>query len=229
MTKSKTEAQPKTSPVRIVLVDDHPLLRERLQEVLESSQRYRVCGQADNRANGLQVILQEKPDLAIVDLSLKQSSGLELIKDLKVQCPRTQILVLSMHDEAIYAERALRAGASGYITKQEASSKVIEAIEKVLHGECYLPADISQAIVAHSIGRHDKTKSGGIDLLSDRELDVFRFIARGWSIQKIAEELNLHSKTVETYRSRIKTKLGYQSSPELLEAAISWTFDEVDR
>ena len=106
MTKSKTEAQPKTSPVRIVLVDDHPLLRERLQEVLESSQRYRVCGQADNRANGLQVILQEKPDLAIVDLSLKQSSGLELIKDLKVQCPRTQILVLSMHDESIYADTA---------------------------------------------------------------------------------------------------------------------------
>ena len=134
-----------------------------------------------------------------------------------------------MHEETVYAERAIRAGANGYITKQEAGAKVVEAVKSVLGGECYLPAEIARTVLEKSIGGLRQDGRTGIDLLSDRELDVFRLIARGLAIRNIAAELSLDIKTIETYRSRIKQKLGYQTSAELLQGAIRWTFEGTER
>jgi DNA-binding NarL/FixJ family response regulator len=229
MTNRKPRAAQSSETTRVVLVDDHPLVRERLREIVDRQPDLEVCGEAENRAGGLAIVAAEKPDLAVVDLSLKESSGLELIKDLHTRHAQLKILVLSMHDGAIYAERAIRAGANGYITKDEATSKVIDAIRVVLAGECYLPADIARMVLSRTLGEPRDAERHGIDRLSDRELDVFRLIARGWGVRQIAEALHLDAKTIETYRARIKEKLGYRTSAELLQAAISWEFQGNDR
>ncbi len=208
--------------VHIIMVDDHPLMREGLAEVLRREPDFHVCGEAEDRDQALVVIKATKPDLVIVDLALKNSHGLELIKDIAVLYPKLRILVVSMHDEFVNAERVLRAGASGYITKQEATTKILEAVRRVLRGDIYLSERAAAQIAAKVAGRPRSGSGLTVDGLTDRELQVFELIGRGHSTRQIAEQLNLDVSTIETYRARIKEKLNINASQELLQCAIRW-------
>ena len=208
---------------RIVIIDDHPLVRERLIELIDREADLEVCGEAEERSEALELIDQTRPEMAIVDLNLKSSLGIELIKDLQVRNPQLLILVVSMQDEMIYAERCIRAGARGYITKQQASRHVLQAIRKVLAGDLYVSEAVSNQLLSRSIGRPagaDFVLS--IALLADRELQVFELIGKGHSTRQIADSLTLDVKTIETYRGRIKEKLALKDSSELLQRAIAW-------
>lgn len=210
---------------RIVLVDDHPMVRERLAEVINRESDLRVCGEAEDRGEALEVIAREKPGLVIVDLTLKRSNGLDLIKDLQVMHPGLLILVLSMQDESLYAERVIRAGAHGYITKQEATRNILKAIRHVLTGNVFLSPELSGEILSRMLGR-SKAAMGSLDLLSDRELQVFELVGQGFTTRQIAEQLGLDVKTVETYRGRIKDKLELKDASELLRKAIAWKHEQ---
>lgn len=215
------KTSPSAEPTRIVIVDDHPMVRERLADVINRESDLRVCGEAEDRAGALEVIAREKPGLAIVDLTLKRSNGLDLIKDLHVMHPNLLILVLSMQDESLYAERVVRAGAHGYITKYEATGKILVAIRQVLSGKMFLSAEVSDDILSRMLGK-PKPSLRSIDVLSDRELQVFELVGQGYGTRQIAEILGLDGKTVETYRSRIKEKLEIKDASELLRRAIAW-------
>lgn len=215
----KTPARAKQ--IRVVLVEDHLMFREWLGHMLAKAGSFTVCGETDNVGDAINIILRTKPDIAIVDLTLRGSSGLELIKDLKAQEIDIPVLVLSMHDEELYAERVLRAGARGYISKHEATTTLSEAIEKVLGGEVYLGSKIT-AQVLKKLTTGGSTKATGIDLLADRELEVFQLIGKGYNSRRIAEQLHLGESTVETYRARIKEKLGLKNAAELYTRAAFW-------
>ena len=209
---------------RIVLVDDHPMVRERLAEVINREPDLSVCGEAEDRAGALEIVGRVKPTLAIVDLTLKRSNGLDLIKDLRVMHPDLLILVLSMQDENLYAERVIRAGAHGYITKQEATRKILDAIRQVMAGKVFLSEEISAEILSRMLGK-SKGAVRSLDVLSDRELQVFGLVGEGFGTRQIAEQLGLDVKTVETYRTRIKEKLELKDASELLRQAIAWRRD----
>jgi DNA-binding NarL/FixJ family response regulator len=213
-----------TDHARIVLVDDHPMVRERLAEVINREPDLSVCGEAEDRGGALEVIEREKPRLAIVDLTLKRSNGLDLIKDLRVMHPDLLILVLSMQDENLYAERVIRAGAHGYITKQEATRKILDAIRLVMAGKVFLSEEISAEILSRMLGK-SRGAMRSLDVLSDRELQVFGLVGEGFGTRQIAEQLGLDVKTVETYRTRIKEKLELKDASELLRQAIAWRRD----
>jgi DNA-binding NarL/FixJ family response regulator len=211
------------SKKRVLLVDDHPLVREGLAESINRESDLMVCAEADDRHEALGAIEQNRPDLVIVDLALKSSSGIELIKDIYSRWPRLPMLVVSMQDEALYAERALRAGAKGYLTKQEATRDILEGIRRVLNGEIYL----NQKTASHVLGRlmasrEGATKDPVVDLLAEREMQVFELTGHGLSTRQIAERLHIDVKTVETYRARIKEKLMLNDSSQLLQLAIKW-------
>ncbi len=208
--------------VRILIIDDHPLVRERLREVIDSEPDLKVCGEADEHQAGLQLAQIEKPDLMVIDLSLRGSQGLDLIKDVHARHPSFAMLVLSMHEESLYAERVIRAGARGYITKQEASRKVLQAIRTVLAGNVYLSQNQMASLTAKLSGRLRGQAALGIEALTDRELDVFELLGSGLSTRSIANQLGLDMRTVETYRARIKQKLDLRDGSELLQHAIRW-------
>lgn len=208
--------------VRILIVDDHPLVRLSLREVIKREADLVVCGEAEDREQALTLVASAKPHLAIIDLTLKSSNGMDLIKDLRDQFPKVQILVLSMHDETLHAERAIRAGARGYITKQEATKKIMVAIRQVLSGDIYW-SERAAARVASKVARVSKpASSSSVDLLADRELQVFELIGAGQSTRQIAAALHIDVSTVETYRARIKEKLNLDDSLALLQFAIRW-------
>ena len=208
----------------MVIVDDHPLVRERLIELINRETDLLVVGEAEDRADALALISKVNPVMAIVDLTLKSSLGFDLIKDLQVLHPNVFILVVSMQDELIYAERCIRAGARGYITKQQASRHVMQAIRKVLAGEVYVSDAVANQVVSRSIGRpRGPDFLLSVSMLTDRELQVFELIGKGHSTRQIADLLMLDIKTIETYRARVKEKLGLKNSPELLQRAIAWT------
>lgn len=208
--------------VRILLVDDHPLVRLSLREVIKREPDLIVCGEAEDRDQALELIETSKPQLAIVDLTLKTSNGMDLIKDIRDRYPKVQILVLSMHDETLHAERAIRAGARGYITKQEATKKIMVAIRQILNGDIYW-SERAAAKVASKIARASKAATtSSVDLLADRELQVFELIGAGQSTRQIAAALHIDVSTVETYRARIKEKLNLEDSLALLQFAIRW-------
>jgi DNA-binding NarL/FixJ family response regulator len=216
-------SQASDHPTRIVIVDDHPLVRERLVELITREPDLVVCGEAEDRHTALEIIEETQPRMAIIDLSLKSSLGIELIKDLQIRQPGVLILVVSMQDEMIYAERCIRAGARGYITKQQASRHVMQAIRHILAGEIYLSETVSNQVIARCVGRQagpDFVLS--IALLADRELQVFELIGKGNSTRQIADQLILDIKTIETYRARIKEKLALKDGSELLQRAIAW-------
>ena len=213
-------AQPKTK--RILLVDDHPMVRERLTEVILREPDLSVCGEAEDRFRAMEKIAVTRPHLAIVDLTLKGSHGMELIKDIRNQYPDLAILVVSMHDEMLHAERVIRAGAHGYITKQEATRKIMLAIRTVLNGDIYLSEKMAAQIAATAVGRAQTRPSLPVDSLSDRELCVFEMIGQGRSTRQIADELHLDMRTIETYRARIKEKLNLKDANDLLQHAIRW-------
>jgi DNA-binding NarL/FixJ family response regulator len=207
---------------RILLVDDHPLVRERLTEIINREADLMVCGEAEDRHDALAAITAKQPDLAIIDLALKNSDGLELIKDIRPRWPALRMLVVSMHDESLYAERVIRAGALGFITKQEATRKILVAIRRVLAGAIYLNEKIACHIISRLTSHAPAVGATPPELLSDRELKVFGLTGRGLNISEIAYRLHIAVKTVETYRARIKDKLKLKDSSELLQLAISW-------
>ena len=221
MDQSQNSAKTQLKPTRVLLVDDHPIVRERLAEIINGEQDLMVCAEAEDRHGAIKAVETAKPELAVIDLALKNSSGLELIKDLRARWPRLIILVVSMLEESLYAERVLRAGAQGYITKQEAARNIMLAIRRVLSGEIYLSGKTASTVIAHLTA---KPQAGGsiADLLSDRELQVFELTGNGLSTREIAERLHIDVKTVETYRIRIKEKLDLRTSSELLQMAIRW-------
>ena len=207
---------------RILLVDDHPLVCERLAEIINREADLIVSGEAEDRQEALDAILAKPPDLVIVDLTLKNSDGLELIKDIRTRWPRMRMLVVSMHDESLYAERVIRAGAMGYITKQEATRKILLAIWRVLSGTIYLHEKIANRILTRLAHHADPITATPVELLADREFQVFELTGQGLSTYDIAGRLNISVKTVETYRARIKEKLKLKDASELLQSAISW-------
>jgi DNA-binding NarL/FixJ family response regulator len=208
---------------RVFLVDDHPLVREHLTALLQRESDLEVCGEAGDAPTALSLITQRAPDLVILDISLKRSHGLELLKDIKEMRPTLPVLVLSMHDESLYAERSLRAGALGYITKEEATVNVLTAIRKVLSGQVYLSERMASRMVKQMVGGRTEETASPFELLTDRELEVFQMIGRGLGTRTIAEELRLGIKTVESYKARIKEKLHLTEGEQLLQHAIEWT------
>ena len=213
-------AGPAKPLVRIFLVDDHPLTREGLAAVLRREQDMCVCGEAADRQEALDKIPVAKPDVAIVDLHLKKSDGLELTKDIRARFGQVLILVVSMHDEQIYAQRALRAGASGFISKEEAAVCVVQGVRQLLAGDVYLSQRVASQIAAQISGRARTSHLPALDKMSDRELQVFHLIAEGLSRQQIAQSLHIDINTVETYRSRIKEKLQIKDALALRQYAI---------
>lgn len=204
----------------VVIVEDHPMFRERLAELINREPDLEVCGEADNIRDGFDLITRSGAQVAIVDLTLQGSSGLELLKNLKAAGIALPILVLSMHDESLYAERVLRAGARGYITKSEASAKIMTALRQVLAGEIYLSPKMATKILRQLAGGGEP--SAGLDRLTDRELEVFNLIGRGQTTREISEALSLGSATVETYRARIKEKLQLENGARLQQEALRW-------
>jgi DNA-binding NarL/FixJ family response regulator len=209
---------------RVVIVDDHPLFRERLSELINHELDMEVCGEAENAQQAIDLIRNTSPNLAIVDITLKGSSGLELIKSIKALPIGVPVLVLSMHDESLYAERALRSGATGYITKHESADNVLLAIRRVLAGEVYLSGKLT-SVFLKGLTAGSKSTSQPLDRLTDRELEILELIGRGRATRQIAETLQLGVATVDTYRARIKEKMNFRSGTELQHFAIRWVRD----
>ena len=207
---------------RIFLVDDHPLVREGLSNLINQQDDLAVCGEAEDAAQALAGIGVARPDLALIDISLKTASGLELVKDLGIHFPLVALIVLSMHDELLYAERALRAGARGYVMKRETTKEVLTAIRRVLEGDVYVSDRVLNAM-AKRLGAPRKAAAGSpVEQLSDRELEIFRLLGQGLTTSQIAADLHLSLKTVQAYCARAKEKFGVSSLGELLRAAIRW-------
>ncbi len=214
---------------KVFLVDDHPLVREWLTQLIQRENDLTVCGEAEDAHEALDKIEQCGPDIVIADISLKTTHGLELVKDLQSRHPKLPVLVLSMHDESLYAERVLRAGAKGYITKQEATKKILHAIRQVLDGQVYVSESMATRMVHKLVQGRQEAHSSSIERLTDRELEVFQLIGRGQGTRRIAEELHLGIKTVESYRARIKDKLKLTDGTQLLQQAIQWVHSLQDR
>ncbi len=210
---------------RIVLIDDHPIIRQGFTLLINQEEDLTVVGEAEDAGSAIALVEEQVPDLALVDLSLKNSNGIELIKDLSRLHPELLMLVISLHDESVYAERSLRAGAHGFIMKAEATENVMTAIRVVLQGEIYL-SDKMRHHMLRSMAGGSQRKTSATDHLSDRELEVFQSIGRGESTREIAENLNLSVKTIETYKSHLKQKLDLRNSTELLQYAVEWNLSQ---
>lgn len=207
---------------RILLVDDHPIVRQGLEEMINHENDLMVCGTAEDLHKALDQIAALKPDLVMVDISLKGSNGIELLKNIKVRYPKLLVLMLSMHDESLYAVRALRAGASGYVMKQEATDTVLTAIRQVLNGEIYLSEKMEKKMMQQLVGGRTARTGSPLEDLSDRELEVFGLIGQGHGTRQIAEQLHLSIKTIESHRAHIKEKLNLKNATELVQHAIQW-------
>ena len=208
--------------IKVLLVDDHPLVREGLVNLISQEADLQVCGEAGTEPQALEIVRTVQPNVAIVDLSLENGSGIELIKSLKAMFPAVTVLVLSMHEETLYAERALRAGARGYIMKREAAKKVIQAIRCVLAGQLYVSDKIAALMAEKFIEGHPEASASPIEQLSNRELEVFQLLGLGQSTRQIADHLHVGFKTVQAYSARIKEKLKLANATELLREAIRW-------
>jgi DNA-binding NarL/FixJ family response regulator len=206
---------------RVFLVDDHPLVREGLANLINQQEDLAVVGEAEDSAGAVAGIAEKQPNIALIDISLKNESGLELVKDLEERFPLVSLIVLSMHDEALYAERALRAGAKGYVMKRESSKSVLVAIRRVLSGDVYVSERVVTAM-AKRMGSSRKAAGEPVERLSDRELEIFRLLGQGRTTSQIADDLHLSLKTVQAYCARAKEKFGVNSLGELLRAAIRW-------
>ena len=205
---------------KILIVDDHPIFCLGMSEVINKEKDLTVCGSEESAAKALKAIDKLKPDLVIVDISLKDSDGIDLVKEISIRFPGLPVLMLSMYDESLYAERALLAGARGYIMKQEATSLVVQALRKVLKGEIYASAKVKEKAFQRLVAQHTPIDKSPIDLLTDRELEVFRLIGDGLSTREIAGRLHLSVKTIGTYRENIKDKLGLKHYTQLVKMAV---------
>jgi DNA-binding NarL/FixJ family response regulator len=226
MTVALKSATPVAIKKRILVVDDHPIVRQGLTLLLNREPDLVVCGEAEEASGAMHVLASARPDLLIVDISLNGPDGLDLLKNIRTTHPTLPVLILSMHDESVYAERALRAGANGYIMKQEATDTVLVALRRILAGEIYVSDHIANKLLKHYITGSGTLRNSSISDLSDRELEVFRLIGEGHGTRQIAEELHLSVKTVESYQAHIKEKLSLRSARELMQRAIQWSMSE---
>lgn len=218
--------KPKTGKSGVLLVDDHPVVRERISELINEQPDLEVVGEADSFASALAFLEKCQPAIAIVDITLSNGpNGLELIKNMAVRFPDLPVLVFSAHEESLYAERVLRAGAKGYVSKMESTVAVVEGIRRVLKGEIFLSSKLSASIVKQFFSSQRDRVGSPIERLTDRELEVFQLIGRGRTSREISQQLHLEPKTVETYRGRIKVKLNLSSATELHQAALQWLQD----
>src|SRR5579862_671792 len=217
---NQTEVASKKS--KVFVVDDHPIVRQGLALLINRESDLTVCGEAEDAQTAMQAVATVKPDILVVDISLNGPDGLDLLKDVRMRHPELPVLILSMHDESIYAERALRAGAQGYIMKQEATEKVLVALRRILSGEIYVSERIANSMLRHYVRGSSAPEHSSIADLSDRELEVFRLIGEGHATRQIAEALHLSVKTVESYQAHIKEKLSLRSARELVQHAVEW-------
>ncbi len=211
---------------KILIVDDHPLMRKGLAMTLDAEPDLNVCGQVADAEEALGALEEFDPDLAIVDISLPGMSGLELIKHMQALRPALRTLVVSRHDEALYAERAIRAGARGYVMKLEASDMIVKAVRRVLRGGIYVSEEINERLLLGLAAGRQELAQSPLEVLSDRELEVFELTGRGLGTREIAERLHLSVKTVESYRARIKDKLNLKTAAELMQHAVQWVEGE---
>jgi len=218
--------QPSNQKFRIMIVEDHPVFRFGLCELINQEDDLIVCGEAEDKITAWREIQRLKPDLIILDLSLKDGDGIGLIKDIAKNYRNTPVLVVSMHDESIYAERSLIAGAKGYINKQETSVSIVEAIHCLLRNKVFVSDKIKEEILSHLVSGFDSYDKFPLERLTDRELEVFQFIGKGFSTNEIADKLNLSSKTIGTYRERIKEKLHLRNARELIRHSMLWVENE---
>jgi DNA-binding NarL/FixJ family response regulator len=207
---------------RVLIVDDHPMMRQGLAQLINHEPDLRACCEAETAAQALQIAAERKPDLVLLDISLPDRSGLELIKDLRALHAELPVLVVSMHDELVFAERVLRAGARGYIMKQEGGKRMMQAIRRVLSGQIYVSERMSVKILEIFSGQRPEGNRSPLDRLSDREFEVFQLIGQGKSTREIADWLHLSTKTVEVHRLHIKQKLQLRSTAELIRHAVCW-------
>lgn len=215
-----------TKKTRVFMVDDHPIVRQGLGLLINRESDLTVCGEAESAQSAMRAVASAEADVLIVDISLNGPDGLDLLKNVRTRYPNLPVLILSMHDESVYAERALRAGAQGYIMKQEATEKVLVALRRILSGEIYVSERIANRMLQRYIGNSSSGRPSSIADLTDRELEVFRLIGEGHSTRQIAEDLHLSVKTVESYQAHIKEKLSLRSARELVQHAIQWSVNE---
>ncbi|MDB5337165.1 MAG: two component transcriptional regulator, LuxR family [Planctomycetaceae bacterium] len=212
---------------KILLVDDHPAIREALALRIAEHSDLAVSREAHSIATALEALRTQRPDVVIVDITLKDGNGIELIKSIQAHDDSIRILVCSMHDEAIYAERAIRAGAMGYITKEHATTEIIQAIRRIIDNKLYISDQLAEALMHRSLGKgQPRANAESVHLLSDRELEVFEFMGQGVETAQIAERMHVSPKTVDTYRARIKDKLGVQTMAELIRRAVEWKIEK---
>jgi DNA-binding NarL/FixJ family response regulator len=216
-------AKTKTPHKRILIVDDHPMMRKGLAQLIDNEPDLKVCAEADTAGQAIDLVAKQKFDLALLDISLPDKNGLELIKDIRALRPELPVLVVSMHDEMIYAERVLRAGGRGYIMKQEGGGKFLAAIRQVLTGQVYVSQQMSSRILEVFSGRQPENYGSPVRKFSDREFEVFQLIGQGIGTREIAEKLHLSVKTVEVHRANIKEKLGLKTATELVRYAVRWS------
>jgi DNA-binding NarL/FixJ family response regulator len=220
MTKNKA-----TKRARILIVDDHPAVREALALRIGRQRDLEVCGEAADPNEALRLVADTQPDVAVVDISLKTGNGIELIKRIKDRNDQVRMLVWSMHSESLYAERALRAGALGYVNKDQATDKIVDAIRRVLAGKVYLSDEMAEKLLHRAVGTREDLTRSPLDALADRELEVLRLIGQGVKTADIAERLHLSVKTIETYRDRIRHKLNLADGTELAHYATQWILE----
>lgn len=209
--------------IRVTITDDHPAIREALARTIKSKLGLELCGEATSAAETLELLEREQPHVAILDMSLPDSHGLSLVEEIRTLFPDVRVIVYSMHDENVYAEKALRAGAAGYLMKTEAVQELLEAVVRTSEGEIYLSREMSSRILSTNSFRRDASPGFAIDDLTERERMVFTLLGEGHSVAEITERLGIEAKTVETYRRRAKEKLGLQSVGELLQYALRWS------
>jgi DNA-binding NarL/FixJ family response regulator len=223
---SESYAPARTARSTIFIVDDHPIVRQGLALLINRESDLAVCGDAEEANSAMQLIASIRPDLVVVDISLSGPDGLDLLKSIRAHDPNLPVLILSMLDEMLYAERALRAGANGYIMKQEATEKVLVAIRRILGGEIYVSDKMANKMLHRFVGDAPVRDPSPMAELTDRELEVFRLIGEGHGTRQIAEKLHISVKTVESYQAHIKEKLSLKNSRELVQRAIQWTIGE---
>ena len=220
--KSTGKKETRSPAKRIVVIDDHPLFRKGLEQLITSGDGFTVCGEAGNAAGGLGVSRKLQPELAIIDISLPGANGIELIKNIRAEYPKLPVLVLSMHDESLYALRAMRAGADGYVMKHEAMANVVQAVHEVFNGRPYLSPAMAAQVITKFAHRQAEGEVDAVERLSDRELEILELIGKGNEVRQIAKLLNLSPKTVETHRAHIKDKLDLKNSREVARFALQW-------
>jgi len=226
MTITKTEKSSAPKKNRVLIVDDHPVFRHGISALINAEEDLIVCGEASSSPSALDAMRKLKPDIALLDISLPGTNGIELIKLMKAEYPKLPLLVLSMHDESLYALRALKAGALGYVMKAEALTHVLDALRKALKGEIYVSPRLSERLIFQAIQTTDTNSGSPVDRLSDRELEVLNFLGNGLGTKEIASKLNLSVKTIETHRAHIKEKLGFRDASEMIRFAIDWVAQE---